>query len=403
MAFQKTTTIKKLLAMTARKKIIQGGTSAGKTYGIIPVLIDKACRKGNMTITVVAETLPAVKTGALRIFLQIMEETGRWNEDSWNASNLTYKFANKTIIEFKSFDTKGKAKNGGKRHILFLNEANHIDKEIADMLITRSNDIWIDFNPDAKFWAHDILTEDPNSEFLLLTYKDNEGVPPEVVEELMMKQRKAFFDPEGDWNDENNIKSAYWANWCRVYIAGEIGQVEGTIITDYEVVNTIPPQAELIGYGTDFGKGGSDPTTTTAVYYYDGLIYWDQIVYEVGLRDSTHAERLKEAGVDPTKVNACDNSEPTKILELQLRGFPKAKGYAKETIEYGIGLLQRHPVRITSRSEQILNEVMTYKRGEDGKPKDKNNHAIDGIRYLYVALMSAGREKPKKRGGYKSR
>lgn len=390
--------------MKARKKIVQGGTSAGKTYGIIPILINEAIKTPRQIITVVAETLPAVKTGALRIFMSVMEETGRWNEDNWNASNLTYTFSNKTIMEFKSFDTEGKAKNGGKRQILFLNEANHIDKHIADVLMIRSENIWIDFNPDAKFWAHD-MHEDPNenTEFIILTYKDNEGVPPEIVEDLLLRQEKAFFDINGDWNDDNNIRSQYWANWCRVYIAGQIGQVEGTIITDFEVVHKIPNEATLIGYGTDFGKGGADPTTTTAVYYYDGLIYWDEIVYQVGLRDSTHAELLKERNVDPTKPNACDNSEPTKIKELQLRGFPNAKGYPKETIEYGIGLLQRFPIRITQRSENILNEVYKYKRDANGKPKDKDNHAIDGIRYLYVALMSAGRERPKKRGGLKVR
>ena len=149
--------------MTARKKIVQGGTSAGKTYGIVPILIDKAIKKPRQVITVVAETLPAVKTGALRIFFQVMEETGRWNEDNWNASNLTYTFSNKTIIEFKSFDTEGKAKNGGKRQILFLNEANHIDETIADVLMIRSEEIWIDFNPDAKFWVH-TMHEDPNED-----------------------------------------------------------------------------------------------------------------------------------------------------------------------------------------------------------------------------------------------
>ena len=403
MTFIRTTTINKLLKMKARKKIVQGGTSAGKTYGILPVLINEATKKPRQVITVVAETLPAVKTGALRIFMSVMEETGRWNEDNWNASNLTYTFSNKTIMEFKSFDTEGKAKNGGKRQILFLNEANHIPEKIADVLMVRSESIWIDFNPDAKFWAHTMHEEEENTEFLILTYKDNEGVPPEVVEDLLMRQEKAFFDINGDWNDENNIRSHYWANWCRVYVAGEIGQVEGTIITDFEVVKSIPPQAELIGYGTDFGKGGADPTTTTAVYYYDGLIYWDEIVYQVGLRDSTHAELLKERGVDPTKPMACDNSEPTKIKELNLRGFPNAVGNPKETIEYGIGLLQRFPVRITMHSENVLNEVYKYKRDEKGKPKDKDNHSIDGIRYLYVLLMSAGRERPKKRGGLKAR
>ena len=42
---QRTTAINKILALKKRIKIIQGGTSAGKTFGILPVLIDKATKK----------------------------------------------------------------------------------------------------------------------------------------------------------------------------------------------------------------------------------------------------------------------------------------------------------------------------------------------------------------------
>ena len=63
-----TTSLKKMLKMKARKKVIQGATSSGKTYGIIPILYDKCLATERIKITVVAETLPAVKEGALEIF-----------------------------------------------------------------------------------------------------------------------------------------------------------------------------------------------------------------------------------------------------------------------------------------------------------------------------------------------
>lgn len=404
MGFKRTTAINKLLKLTKRKKVVQGSTSAGKTYGIIPVLINYATTHKRKKITVVAETLPAVKEGALDIFKIIMEETGRWRDANWNASSLTYTFSGtKTRIQFKSFDTVGKAKASGKRDVLFLNEANHIPYEIADTLMTRSDSIWIDFNPDVRFWAHEIVETEPNSEFLLLTYKDNEACPPAIIEELETKMRRAFFDPSGDWESDDNIKSKYWANWCRVYVRGMIGVLEGAILTDWEIVNSIPSKAVLVGYGVDFGKGGSDPTTTTGVWYYDGLMYWDEIVYQAELRDETHAQKLKDAGVSALHPMACDNSEPTKIKELARRGFPKAIGPKKETIEYGIGLLHRYPIRVTSRSINIITELRRWKRDGDGAPIDDYNHAIDGVRYLYTVLMSPSQPKPKKRGGYKTR
>ena len=209
MSFVKTTAIKKLLAMQARKKVVQGSTSAGKTYGIIPVLIDRATKTQRLKITVVAETLPAVKEGAVDIFKTVMHDTNRWREKGWNASSLTYTFANGSRIQFKSFDTVGKAKAAGKRDILFLNEANHIAFKIADTLMVRSKEIFIDFNPDEPFWAHTETLTEPNSEFLLLTYLDNEACPRETIEDLEIKMQKAFFDPLGDWHDPKNVKSKY--------------------------------------------------------------------------------------------------------------------------------------------------------------------------------------------------
>lgn len=360
--FIRTTAINRLLAMKARKKVVQGGTSSGKTYGIIPVLIHKACKTERLKITVVAETLPAVREGALDIFKSVMTDTLRWSEARWNASSLTYTFANGSRIQFKSFDTVGKAKGSGKRDILFINEANHIKYDIADALMIRSKETWIDFNPDEPFWAHTEVLLEPNSEFLLLTYKENEACPEETIEDLEIKMAKAFWDPAGNWDEkiagrENpNIKSNYWANWCRVYVKGEVGTLEGTILQNWKTVDTIPPGAELLGYGGDFGKGGPDPTTTTAIYYHDGLVYLDEIVYQSALLSPQHIALLRAAGVNPKLPMYCDNAEPSKIKELVNAGF-NASGPKKETIAYGIEKMQEFTLRVTSRSLNLISEL----------------------------------------------
>ena len=144
--FKRTTAINKMMAMTKRKRVIQGGTSSGKTYGIIPILIDYATKNARQRITVVAESIPAVKDGAVKIFKDIMFETNRWIDSHWIGNPMEYTFSNGTIIQFKSFDSVGKAKASGKRDVLFLNEANHISFEIADALMIRSKQTWIDFS-----------------------------------------------------------------------------------------------------------------------------------------------------------------------------------------------------------------------------------------------------------------
>jgi len=70
--FKYTTAIDKIRLLTARKKVIQGGTSAGKTFGIIPVLIDMAIKKPNLEISIVSETVPYLRRGAMKVYLKIM-------------------------------------------------------------------------------------------------------------------------------------------------------------------------------------------------------------------------------------------------------------------------------------------------------------------------------------------
>lgn len=227
--FIRTTAINKIRSLKKRIKVVQGGTSSGKTYAIIPILIDRACKENHLKITVVAETLPAVKEGAMDIFKTIMLNTNRWIESNWNASTLTYTFGGtKSRIQFKSFDSEGKAKASGKRDILFLNEANHISFHIADALMIRSKETYIDYNPDNEFWVHNEILTQPNSEFLLLTYYDNEGLPPETLEDLMIKKSKAFHNvsvPDYELFLNGNVKNEYWANWWKVYGLGEIGSL----------------------------------------------------------------------------------------------------------------------------------------------------------------------------------
>lgn len=392
--FTYTTAIKKLRNIKARKKVVQGGTSSGKTYGIIPVIADKCIKNERLKATIVAETLPAVKEGALDIFKAFMFDTNRWIESHWNASTLTYTFSSGSRMQFKSFDSVGKAKSSGKRDILFLNEANHIAFDIADALMIRSKETWIDFNPDNEFWVHTETLQEPNSEFLLLTYHDNEALPPETLEDLLIKQDKAFFDVNKDWKDKSNIKSIYWANWCYVYILGEIGNLEGVIFNNWKQIDVIPNDARLLGYGLDFGYS-NDPTAITEVYKWNDVRILNEICYEKGLSNAQIAKRIN------TKMPCyCDSAEPKSINELKSYGI---NAYAVEkgsdSIKFGIQTMQEQNYLVTSQSTNLINEFRKYAWLKDkktnetqNKPIDDFNHAIDGVRYHEMMTIGIKRK-----------
>ena len=90
--FVRTTAINKIARVQTRKKVIQGGTSAGKTFGILPLLINVALRNPGKEISVVSESVPHLRRGCIKDFKKIMLLTGRWREKEFNKSHLRYEF-----------------------------------------------------------------------------------------------------------------------------------------------------------------------------------------------------------------------------------------------------------------------------------------------------------------------
>ena len=293
---------------------------------------------------------------------------------------MEYTFPNGTVIQFKSFDSIGKAKASGKRDVLFLNEANHIPYEIADALMIRSKETWIDFNPDNEFWVHTEVLTEHNSEFLLLTYKDNEALPPETLEDLLIKIEKAK-------------TSDYWKNWCRVYIDGEVGSLQGTIF-QFKIVLAIPLEADLIAYGLDWGFS-NDPTALIAVYKCNGELYLEELIYKTRMTNAMILEEMKRLGISKYKTIVADSAEPKSIVDLQNGGYNmEAAKKGGDSINNSIATLQDFTINITVNSLNLIKEARNYRWLTDNtgkatnKPIDKYNHAWDAIRY--VALNKIG-------------
>ena len=100
--FKRTIAINKILALKKRIKIVQGGTSAGKTYAIIPILINYALQTPNLEISIVAESMPHLRRGCIKDTIKILKETKRFNaiEYAWEKVNENFSFNKvKTQIE----------------------------------------------------------------------------------------------------------------------------------------------------------------------------------------------------------------------------------------------------------------------------------------------------------------
>jgi phage terminase large subunit len=367
--FKYTTAIKKIRALNNRVKVIQGGTSAGKTFGIIPILIDKATKNPNTEISIVSESIPHLRRGAMKDFLKIMKLTGRYVDAHWNRTILIYHFANGSYIEFFSVDDESKVR-GARRNILYVNEANNINWESFHQLMIRTNkDIYLDYNPTSEFWAHTELINQIDTDFIILNYKDNEALDESIVKEIEKAQEKAK-------------TSSYWANWWKVYGLGEVGSLEGVIFNNWQQIDTIPNEAKLIGLGLDFGYT-NDPTSIVEVYQYDGKRILNEICYRTGMVNKDIVDVLPN-----NVIIYADSAEPKSIEEIRRHGkMIKAVTKGKDSIMYGIQIMQSQSYLVTKQSTNIIKELRGYIWDTDkngvklNKPIDYLNHSIDAIRY----------------------
>ena len=365
---QTTTAQTKIARMRKRVRIVRGGTSSSKTFSIIPMLITYAVKTPRCEISVVAESIPHLRRGAIRDFLKIMEMVGMYVPDKWNKSSLTYTFSNDSFIEFFSADQPDKLR-GARRDVLFINECNNIEWESYYQLAIRTRRfIYLDYNPVSEFWVDTELKSDPDSEMVVLTYKDNEALDKSIVKEIEKAKEKAK-------------TSEYWANWWRVYGLGEIGNLEGVVFSNYQLVDSIPDDAKLVGYGLDFGYS-NDPTALVGIYLFNGQRYIDQILYRSGMMNGDIAKHI-ESGV----ICYADSAEPKSIEEIRrygktIRGVTKGK----DSINYGIQVMQEQSYFITKRSTDLIKELRGYIWDKDKSGNTMNrpigvDHALDAFRY----------------------
>src|SRR3990167_358843 len=366
MPYEITLAIHKIAKLQKRIRAVQGGTSAGKTLGIVSVLVDLAQQDEKPTITsVVSESFPHLKRGAILDFLSIMQQTGYFKDKRWNKTDYTYTFEGGSKIEFFSVDQPGKVR-GPRRDRLFINEANNVPYETFDQLEVRTNDfVYIDWNPVSSYWFDEEVKEKRNDVgHCIVTYKDNEALSQNIVQSI--EQRKGN------------------KNWWKVYGLGELGEISGKIFNNWQLLDEIPHEARLMSYGLDFGYS-NDPTAIVAIYAYNGGYILDEITFQKGLSNKQIADILKIKEQAPVMA---DSAEPKSIDEIYSYGInilPSPKGPG--SVQQGIQYVQGERISVTKRSVNVIKEYRNYlwQTDKDGKilnvPEHHFSHSLDAIRY----------------------
>lgn len=367
--------MKDLIALTTkgfldgfRYIIHEGGTRSGKTHSILSTLYHITNSRPCLS-SVVSETFPHLRKGAIRDYKRILQTNKAWNEKIWNKTDSVHSIADDRLLEFFSADNSDKV-HGPERDYLFINEAQNITYEIARQLFVRTRKtIFIDFNPTREFWAHTELKDDPKTLWIHSTYKDNSFLTDEQVAEIE--------------RNKNN------KTWWTIYGEGKVAESEGAVFSGWQIIDEIPHEARLERYGLDFGYT-NDPTAIIAIYYYNGGYILDEVTYQKGLTNKQISDVLVN---QPRSLVMADSAEPKSIDEIKSYGVnitPVLKG--RDSVNQGIQYVQNQRISVTKRSLNVIKEYRNYlwETDKDGViiniPSPIFNHAMDAIRYGFEGL-----------------
>ena len=354
-----------------RTTIHYGGTRSGKSYALLQWIIVK-CLEGKEDVVIVRKTIPSLKRTIVKDFEDIMTGLELWNSNDFNQTDRIFTFYTGSTISFISTDNPEKLR-GLKSSILWLEEANEIDEESWFQLRIRcTGPIILSLNPTISphHWIRGI--DDATQYFT--TFKNNPYLEKEVVNAIKALER-------------TNPKA-----W-RTYGLGEFVQNDKAVFT-FNVIDWVPDDAEFVCIGMDFGYS-NDPTAIVSLFRKDREIYLVENCYERGLVTNDIAAKLRTIVGDNRWEIWADSAEPRLIEELYRLGFnirPVVKG--KDSINFGIQVLQNYSINIPKTCQNLVNEFYGYEWETDrfgkqlDRPIDFNNHAIDAARYAAMMRLS---------------
>ena len=363
-----TVTFENLLESKSRVTQHIGGTRSGKTYAILQFLIVEALQT-TQAITIVRRTIPSLKRTVIKDFTDIIKEIGIWREDDFNITDRIYRLGDSTI-QFVNSDDPEKLR-GLKSDILFIDEASEIDEESYFQLSIRtSGKIILAYNPTIS--PYHWLRQMQDCERFVTTYKDNIYLPTEMVKAI---EELEFKNPK------------YWS----IYGKGEFAPNEKAIFK-FDLVDDW--NADFVGFGMDFGFS-NDPTTLCAVYKSGDNLYLEELLYEKGLVTSDIVKKLNELKIDKSYEIWCDSAEPRLIEEIYRSGFnAKAVTKGKDSIKFGIGVMNNYNIHLDKKSQNLINEFYGYQYSTDkygyttDNPEGGLDHLIDAARYVAMMKLS---------------
>ena len=318
----------------------------------------------NKSISMVSPSLPHLKKGSRRDFLEILNNLGIYDDRNFNMTDQIYTFPETgSYVEFFGAEDGSKVR-GPSRDILYINEANLVPFNTYTQLALRTRGtIFIDFNPADDFsWVYDV-SDKPENKLIQSTYLNNPNLTTEQINEI---------------ESLRDVNPNLW----KVFGLGLRGTSSETIYTHWKLCHYLPNRGEVF-YGQDFGYNVQSGLVKCEQW--EGVLYVEQLLYETKLTTADLIEKYRELNIPQYAEIFCDAAEPKTIEELHRAGY-NAKPADKDVTE-GIRKVKATDLKITSDSTDLIKEIRNYKWKIDkndkvlDEPTKFQDHLCDALRY----------------------
>lgn len=341
--------------------INQGGSRSSKTYSLCQMVIVYCIQNPNKVVSIVRKTFPALRATVMRDFFEIMKDLEIYEKSNHNMSENIYRFPNGSIVEFFSVDDEQKIR-GRKRDIGWCNEANELWFEDFQQLNMRTEEKLIfDYNPsDSSSWLYKLPEEE--SVLIKSTYRDNPFLPESIKRQI---------------EDLKRTDEALY----QIYALGEKAISKSNIYNNWTFLGRKPQRFQSYVYGLDFGY--NHPSALMRVYWSDGDIWIEPVIYESYLTTSELIEKFKQLEIEKTVDILADYSRPEIIAELQNAGYNVNN--ANKSVKMGINFVKTFGV-YCQEDEALKKEYENYKWKKVGdiiteEPVKLYDDAMDAVRY----------------------
>ena len=259
--------------------ISMGGSRSGKTYNfVLWALLQTFFSKFDLSLIA-----PSHKTLELGVFADVREIFSKYVPYVHLPQRPTYIEVNGSRWQFEVVTTENEAKRN--RDNVFINEADGISVEVANIIGRAKGRKFIDFNPVKKFWAHKYIDEN-NSNLLVSSWRDNKHLSANQLQ---------WFEDLKKYGENAEVGSPERYAYD-VYYLGDYSLMGGKAydLADFDIIDEAPICDYYISY-SDTSLGDGNDFWATLLFGIKGTqIYAVDCIFSQYVKVTGYVEKLRE-------------------------------------------------------------------------------------------------------------